>query len=65
MPKLLKYLLAFSFSIPLLPLSAQIQNTDNLFHYEMGKSSIDTSLLNNLISKQNLKSFFDELKNST
>ncbi len=65
MLKLLKYLFSFLLSIPLIPLSAQIQNTDNLFHYEMGKSSIDTSLLNNLISKQNLKSFFDELKNST
>ena len=42
MLKLLKYLFSFLLSIPLIPLSAQIQNTDNLFHYEMGKSSIDT-----------------------
>lgn len=65
MYRLLKYLFVISLPILFLPLSAQTQNKDDLFRYEIGKSSIDTSLFNNLISAKNLKSFFNEIKNST
>lgn len=65
MHRVFKYLISLSLSMLLLPLSAQTQNKNDLFRYEIGKSNIDTSLFNNLVSARNLKSFFDEIKNST